>query len=132
MHHLINAFEGLQERRLIAHVADDHLHVRIEPVRARARAVDLLDHAVEDANRMPFGEERARHVAPDEAGAAGDEDRIRQRMGSPAVLGRYARISRSGMVRQTVLRPNLAWPFALNVSASSLFHKQARLSIHID
>jgi hypothetical protein len=40
--------------------------------------VDLLDHAIENADPVPLVEERTRHVSPNKASATGDEDRIRQ------------------------------------------------------
>ena len=79
MHDLVDAFERLEKRGLVADIADDDIGIGIKAVRARARAVDLLDHAVENAHLVPAGEQGPRHIAADEARAACDEDRIRQR-----------------------------------------------------
>ena len=56
MHDLVDAFERLEERGLVADIADDDLGIGIKAVRARTRAVHLLDHAVENAHLVPAGE----------------------------------------------------------------------------
>src|SRR5215218_8297748 len=91
MHDLVDALQGLEQRGLVADIADHHIDVGIEPVRALARPVDLLDHAVENAHPMPLVEERTRHVTANKASATGDEDRIRQRMSLQIFFRRYAR-----------------------------------------
>ena len=71
-----DALQRAQHRGLVAHVADDHVDLRVEVVGLRLVAVDLLDQAVEHADAMAALQAGPRDVTPDEAGAAGDEDRL--------------------------------------------------------
>ena len=94
MDHLVHAGEGAAHQRLVAHVADHQFHVGVELVRPAASAMDLLDQAVEDAHAVAFGEQGARHVAADEAGAAGDQYGVSQTLrssGPSVVIGPFNR-----------------------------------------
>jgi hypothetical protein len=76
MHDLCDAFQGAEQRGLVPHVADDHLHLGIEVIRRGLLAVDLLDQAVQDADAVTAIQAHLRNVTPDEAGSTGNEDNI--------------------------------------------------------
>jgi hypothetical protein len=78
MDNFVDAVQCLEERRLIADVADDDLDILSKPVGPIDIAVNLLDQAVQDANAMVLVEERLRNVAANESGATCYEDRVCQ------------------------------------------------------
>ena len=68
----------------VAHIAADQLGIRVEqrgapPCSLAAIAVDLLDQAVENADTVAAAEQFVGDEAADEAGTAGDQDRLGHR-----------------------------------------------------
>jgi hypothetical protein len=77
MDDLVDPLEGAFHGIAIPHVAGMHLDIGVQAIGA-AIGVNLLDEAVEDPHMITTVEQRACHIAPDEAGATGDQDRFRQ------------------------------------------------------
>ena len=100
----------------------------VEVVRASAALVDLLDQAVEHADPVAALEQRARHVAADEAGAAGDEDRLCQRLVSGRFNGRDRVARRRSRRAASCRRPSGAFLAERRRAAISLTSLAARLT----
>src|SRR5690606_22334696 len=77
MHDLVDALERPFHDVRIAHVADDHLRIGIERLRAGDVAVDLFVEIVEDADLGAAFQKRPREMTPDEATAPGDQNSFR-------------------------------------------------------
>ena len=82
VHHAVDALQRPGNRCAIADITDLQFRVGIEPFPCGLPTMDLLDQAIQDADPMSVGEQRAGEVASDETRAASNENTFRQLVAS--------------------------------------------------